>query len=178
MKFYHYVKKGNTVLQQGLFGFAGSPNGDLEHYLKRSGGKNKDDVIQWMESFFIGYSRGIRCFSEPIKWYPHSLRLKEMVETCDLIEIDVDRLNQDGLLEKIYINPPLSLNDAICQKQLQDIQDKHNDGFYPIALNQIPTDPVDWTVCDDATGRRFAFVPFYFLIMKKGVIPPSYLKKI
>lgn len=45
MKFYHYVKKGNTVLQQGLFGFAGSPNGDLEHYLKRSGGKNKDDVI-------------------------------------------------------------------------------------------------------------------------------------
>lgn len=30
MKFYHYVKKGNTVLQQGLFGFAGSPNGDLE----------------------------------------------------------------------------------------------------------------------------------------------------
>lgn len=109
MKFYHYVKKGNTVLQQGLFGFAGSPNGDLE---------------------------------------------------------------------KIYINPPLSLNEAISQKQLQDIQDKHNDGFYPIALNQIPTDPVDWTVCDDAAGRRFAFVPFYFLIMKKGVISPSYLKKI
>ncbi len=54
MKFYHYVSKGSNVLTEGLFGFAGSPNGALEHYMKRSGSKNKEEVIQWMEGFFKG----------------------------------------------------------------------------------------------------------------------------
>lgn len=100
-----------------------------------------------------------------------------MIDTCDCFEIDADALQTDGLLEAIYINPPLSLDETIRTQQWQEIQDKHNDGFYPIKMSDIPTTPVDWTRCDDKTGRRFAFVPFYMLIVKDGVIPPKYLKK-
>ena len=41
---------------------------------------------------------------------------------------------------------------------------------------EISQTPVDWTVCDDKMGRRFAFVPYYLLIIKDGVIPPRYIK--
>ena len=54
----------------------------------------------------------------------------------------------------------------------------HNDGFYPIKLNDISQEPVDYSVCDDESGRRFAFLPMYLLVMKDGVIPPKYLKKV
>ena len=177
MKFYHYAPKDNNVLQNGLCGFASSPKARIADYA-RSGKTTQAEITQWMEEFFTGYSRGIRCFSEPIKYYPHSLRLKTMIEACDLFEIDADTLQQDHLLEKIYINPALSLDEKTRQQQWDKIQEKHNDGFYPIELSQIPKTPVNWTVCDDKTGRRFAFVPFYMLIVKDGVIPPKYLKKL
>lgn len=178
MKFYHYITKGSNVFKTGLFSFSKSPNVDLNYYIKRSGYSTQQDIAKWMDKFFKGYSRGIRCFSEPIKWYPHSQRLKEMVDSCDLLLIDADKLQEDGLLEKIYINPALSMDDTIRKEQCATIEKNHNDGFYPIEMKDISKAPVDWTVCDDVTGRRFAFVPFYFLILKDGVIPPQYLKKV
>lgn len=38
MKLYHYVMKGNDVLDKGLLSFQKNPNADLSYYFKRTGG--------------------------------------------------------------------------------------------------------------------------------------------
>ena len=176
MRLYHYILKGSNVLQTGLFSFSKSPNADLNYYIKRSGYKTQHDISQWMENFFTGYSRGIRVLKEPLKWHPRALRLKEIIDSCDLLEIDVDTLQKDGLIEAVYYHPPLSVDDTERAEQLIKQENLHNDGFYPIRLADILPDPVDYSVCDDTLGRRFAFLPFYLLVMKDGVIQPQYLR--
>ena len=178
MRLYHYILKGNNVLETGLFSFSKSRCVDLTYYIKRSGYKTQHDISQWMENFFTGYSRGIRVLKEPLKWHSRALRLKEIIDSCDLLEIDVDTLQKDGLIEAVYYHPPLSVNDAERAMQLAKQESLHNDGFYPVRLEDISSDPLDYSACDDELGRRFAFLPFYLLIMKDGVIPPEYLKKL
>ena len=177
MKLYHYITKGCDVLKTGLFSFSKSPNVDLNYY-KRSGFKTQAEIAKWMEGFFDGYSRGIRALKEPLRWHSKALRLKEIIDNCDLVEIDAERLLKDGLLEAVYYHLPLSLDDKEREKQLQKQEKLHNDGFYRINLEDISTDAIDYSVCDDASGRRFAFIPFYLLVLKDGYIPPEYLRQI
>ena len=109
MKLYHYVPKDNTVKTDGLLSFYKSKNVNLKSYLWRAEGlKTKEDVITWMERCFVGRSRGIRFFIEPIKWYNHSKELlKKFTENNILISVDIDRLYKDNLIESIYVSPPM-----------------------------------------------------------------------
>src|SRR5215510_6027420 len=84
MKLYHYITKGNTALTDGLLSFANNPDANIDYYLERSGAQDKEGIVRWMENCFAGRSRGIRAFTEPIKWHDKSLRLKEFVENADL----------------------------------------------------------------------------------------------
>ena len=178
MKLYHYVTKGSDVLKTGLFSFSKSPNVDLNFYTKRSGCKTQAEISKWMDGFFLGYSRGIRVLREPLKWHKKALRLKELIDSCDLLEIDVDSLQKDGLLEAVYYNPPMPMDEEEQKKEIQKREELHNDGFYPIELGDISQEPVDYSVCDDESGRRFAFLPFYLIILKDGIIPPKYIRKV
>ncbi len=177
MKLYHYISKPNTALQEGILSFAKNPNADLRYYFKRSGQTTHDGIVKWFESCFEGRSRGIRAFSEPIKWTGNSLSLREFVENADMFSIDLLELYNDGLLEAVYISPPISLNSD--ENPITTIGTTNTDEVL-IKLDSykdISQAPVDWSVCNDKLGRRFAFVPYYLIILKDGIIPPKYINK-
>lgn len=172
MKLYHYITKGNTALEDGILSFARNPQADLSYYYTRSGQTTHEGIVQWMENCFEGRSRGIRGFSEPIKWTEKSLSLKKFIENADLFAINLNALQKDGLLEAVYVSPSVmdmpELQEWGCDEVLKKLA----------GIEAIDHSPVDWTVCNDELGRRFAFVPYYLIIVKDGIIPPAYFSKI
>lgn len=172
MKLYHYIAKPNTALTDGILSFAKNPNADLRYYFKRSNETTHEGIVKWMESCFEGRSRGIRGFSEPVKWTKDSLSLKDFIDNADMYSIDLEALDKDGLLEAIYISPsvadcPTLKEQWDCDELLIKLYDYKN----------INARPIDWSVCNDELGRRFAYVPYYIIVIKGGVIPPKYIKK-
>ena len=179
MKLYHYAKKENSILKDGLLSFSKSNLFNIKDYNKRTEGlKTKEDVITWMESCFIGRSRGIRFFTEPIKWHNNAVNvLKTFVDNRYLYSINLEEIEQDGLIDAIYVSPPLyehpdyNDNDFRFRWGCDEIYIKLN------SLQEIDFSPIDWSICDDESGRRFAFVRYYLLIIKDGRIPPKYIKQ-
>lgn len=170
MKLYHYITKGNSALTEGILSFAQNPCADINYYIKRSGATTHQDIVKWLESCFKGRSRGIRGFTEPIKWHKDCLNLKNFIKNADLFSIDVAALSKDKLLDAIYISPSVMDFPEIKEKQncdelLQQIPD----------ISYIDYSPIDWTICNDKLGRRFAFVRYYLMIIKDGIIPPQYI---
>lgn len=169
MRLYHYVSKGNSAKQNGILSFAQNPQADIHYYVQRSGQNTHQGIVTWMESCFCGRSRGIRCFTETIKWHKESLSLKNFIENADLFSFDVAELQNDGLLEAIYCSPSVmertDLQAQGCDELLEKIP----------TLHQMDFSSIDWTICNDKKGWRFAFVRYYLLIMKDGIIPPEYL---
>ena len=177
MKLYHYISKPNTATKDGILSFAKNPNADLRYYYKRSGQTTHDGIVKWFESCFEGRSRGIRAFSEPIKWTEDSLSLKDFIDNADMFSVDLDALDKDGLLESVYISPAIPINPTETPKtdigctNIDEVLIKLDD------YNNISQEAVDWSVCNDKLGRRFAFVPYYLIIVKDGIIPAKYIKK-
>ena len=172
MKLYHYIFRPNNAPEEGILSFASNRNADLSYYEKRSGGKKThQEIVEWMESCFAGRSRGIRCFSEPIKWTERSINcLKEFVDRTDLFEIDISKMVQDDLIEAVYVSPSVLDVKEIKEEECADellIKLK--------GIEEIDFSPVDWGVCDDALLRRFAFVRYYLIVVKSGIIPPKYI---
>ena len=172
MKLYHYIARPNTALEEGILSFAKNPNADLRYYFKRSNETTHEGIVKWMESCFEGRSHAIRGFSEPIQWTEKSMSLKDFIDNADMYSIDLDALDRDGLLEAVYVSPsvkdvPTLKEQWECDELLIKLYD----------YNDISTRPVDWSVCNDELGHRFAYVPYYIIVIKDGVIPPKYIKK-
>lgn len=158
MKLYHYVTKGNDVLEKGLLSFAKNPNADLHYYYKRSGASSYEGVVQWMETCFEGRSRTIRGFSEPIKWTDKSLSLKKFIDNADMFSIDLKELEKDKLIETVYISPAIIINDVSkITFDTDEIWQKIN------GIDEIDSSPVDWSKCDDELQLRFSVVPYYLI---------------
>ena len=172
MKLYHYIAKPNTALKNGILSFAKNPNADLKYYHKRSGETTHEGIVKWMENCFEGRSRGIRGFSETVKWTDKSLSLKDFIDNADMYSMDLEALDKDGLLEAVYISP--SVMDVPTMKELWN-SDELLIKLYD--YKDISTRPIDWSVCNDELGRRFAYVPYYIIVIKGGVIPPKYITK-
>lgn len=172
MKLYHYVAKPNDVLEKGILSFVNNPDADISYYTKRSKTTTKAGVVQWLEKHFEGRSRAIRGFSEPIKWHDKSLSLKQFVENADLFEINLDALEKDGFIESVWHSPSVLTRSDLTEENCQDeLLEKLN------SIRKINYTPIDWSVCDDETGRRFAFVSYYLIVVKGGVILPKYLTR-
>ena len=172
MKLYHYIAKPNTALEEGILSFANNPNADLRYYFKRSNETTHEGIVKWMENCFEGRSRGIRGFSEPVKWTNDSLSLKDFIDNADMYSIDLEALDKDGLLEAIYISP--SVADCPTLKEQWDC-DELLIKLYD--YKDISVRPINWSVCNDELGRRFAYVPYYIIVIKGGVISPKYITK-
>lgn len=173
-KLYHYAAKGNTIFRDGILSFAQNPNADLSYYYKRTGGETTHaGIVKWMENCFNGRSRGIRCFSEPIQWTEKSVNMfKPFIENADLFSIDADALQKDGLIEAVYVSPPLKPDsNKDLPQNCDEILIKLN------SVAEIETAPVDWSVCDEKLGLRFSVIPYYLIITKDGTIPPRYVTK-
>ena len=171
MKLYHYIKKGNNALEKGILSFAKNPAADLHYYFERSGNKTTHhEICEWMESCFEGRSRAIRGFSEPIKWTKRSIHcLKDFVDDADQFEIDISAMNKDGLIEAVYVSPAVADIPGIEEKPgMDEVLYKLN------SIEDIDYSPIDWSVCDDELGRRFAWVRYYLIVVRGGYIPPQY----
>ncbi len=168
MKLYHYAPKGNNILQKGILSFSKNLKADINYYQKRSGFVTHSEIVLWMERCFEGRSRGIRCLVEPLKHTKRTKSIKVFIENSELFEIDVLALKKDGLLEAVYVSPsvlekePENKNDELLS-QLSD-------------LSEIDFSSNDYDVLDDEKGWRFAFIRYYLLVIKEGVIPPKYIK--
>ena len=170
MKLYHYVTKGSDVLKTGLFSFSKSPNVDLNYYIKRSGCKTQAEISEWMEKCFKGRSRGIRLLIEPLQYTERTPKIKEFIESADLLEIDVSDLEKDGLIEAIYVSP------SVLEKEPEN---KNDEALFKVSdLAEIDFTPNDYTILDDEKGWRFAFMRYYLFVMKDGVIPAKYIKEV
>ena len=76
------------------------------------------------------------------------------------------------MLEKIYFSPwildvPNATKKNTLDKVLIQIKD----------LNEIDYSSINWDIMDDKKEHRFAFIPYYLLIIKGGIISPTYIKK-
>lgn len=173
MKLYHYITKGNSALKEGILSFAKNPNADLRYYFKRSGQTTHEGIVKWMENCFEGRSRGIRGFSEPVKWTEKSINMfKPFIENADLFSIDLEALAKDGLIEEVYVSPAIKINsDKDFPQDVDECLVKLN------SINDIDTSAVDWSVCDEKLGLRFSVVPYYIIVIKGGVIPAKYITK-
>lgn len=170
MKLYHYITKGNNALEKGILSFAENPKAELSYYEKRSGSSTHEGIVRWMESCFKGRSRGIRGFSEPVKWHSGSLSLKVFIENSDLFSIDITALEQDGLIEAVYCSPPgAPVNPSEIKTGTDEELIKLG------SINEIDRSPVDWSRCNDELGLRFYVVPYYVIVVKGGVIPVRYI---
>lgn len=174
MKLYHYIRKGNTALLDGLLSFAQNPNADLHYYYKRTGGETTHaGIVRWMENCFEGRSRAIRCLTEPIQWTEKSVNMfKPFIEDADLFSIDLDALQKDGLIEAVYVSPAIRPN--LDKDFPQDVDERL---VKLSSIYDIDTSPVDWSVCDEKLGLRFSVIPYYLLVIKGGIIPPHYVIK-
>ena len=172
MKLYHYITKPNTALTEGILSFAKNPNADLSYYYRRTGSETTHSgIVKWMENCFIGRSRAIRGFSEPIQWTEKSINMfKSFIENADLFSINLDALQKYGLIEAIYASPAIRPN---LDKDLpQDVDERL---VRLASINEIDFSPVDWSVCDEKLGLRFSVVPYYLIVIKGGIIPPQYI---
>jgi hypothetical protein len=81
-------------------------------------------------------------------------------------------LDNYGLIETVYVSPSvLDITGLTEQWDCDEVWIKlKND------INDIDYSPIDWTVCDDNFIRRFAYVRYYLIVIKGGIIPPKYLK--
>ena len=181
MKLYHYVTKGNNVMDVGLLSISKRPDADISYYIKRSGATTHQEVCEWMEKCFKGRSRGIRCFTSPLQWTPKSLNIKALVDSCDLFEINVSALQQDGLIDAVYVKPSIFDEHYHTKEDLDKLHSYGADeslfplqGIEEIDYNYHQT----WDLCDDSKGLRMGPLRFYVLVIKGGVIPPKYLNKI
>ncbi len=170
MKIFHYIRKGHTALKDGILSFSRNPHADLGYYYKRSGQTSHEGICQWLESCFEGRSRGIRGFSEPIKWTENSLSLQKFVEEADLFSIDLTAMEKDGLIEAVYCSPAGEIMDV------SKIEYGTDEILVRLSsVEEINTSPVDWGRCNDALGLRFYVVPYYVVIVKNGIVPPDYI---
>ena len=173
MDLYHYIGKGNHALQDGILSFAKNPNAQLGYYYRRTGGETTHaGIVKWMEKSFPGRSRSIRALIEPLQWTERSRHgIKELViDACDLFKIDVSALDKDGLLEAVYVSP------SILGKENEYPDDEP---LYKLSgIDEIDFTPNDYSILDDEKGRRFAFLRYYLLVIKGGIIPPQYIKQV
>ena len=163
----------DDVLQKGLLSFAKNPKADLSYYFKRTNKTTHQEIVQWMESCYCGRSRAIRGFTETIKWSEKNIHcLKDFIDRSDLFEIDISKMNEDGLIEAVYVSPsvldyPKAIEKQVCDELWIKLQN---------GIDDIDYSPIDWSVCDDKLERRFAFVRYYLIVVKDGIILPKYLK--
>lgn len=163
LKMYHYSKRGNTILKDGLFGIRKSGR-SLRPYAHRAQTEEPEEIYEWLESTFSGRSDSVSCLTEKIVWQGNDDVLKSIIDGCDLFSFDLEQLVKDGIVTAIW-----------C-KDGSDAQG-YNEKFKRIELNDVDCSPLSWEKCDSKKGLLFAVIRHYLLVLKDGYIPPDYLKK-
>lgn len=163
LKMYHYARRENTILQDGLLGIKKSGR-SLRPYAHRAGTDNPDKIYNWLDNTFNGRSNSISCLTEKIVWQGNDKILKTIVDDCELFSFDLEKLIEDGIVTAIW-----------C-KEGSDAGG-YDEKFKKVELNEVDCSPLTWEKCDSSKDLLFAVVRHYLLVLKDGFIPPKYIKK-
>ena len=164
MKLYTYVPKKSDVLKTGILSVSQLPE-ELLKYGKRLETDGPKKILSWMEGTFAGRSRAISVLTEPVHWQGNDPMLKEWVNKMDLMEIDFDALLKEGLIESIWCKEGSDANGT-------------NENIRKINADEIDCSPLPWHLCSKEKGLFFGVIRHYFLVMKDGVVPARYIKKL
>ena len=170
MRLYHYTPRENTVLKQGLYSYSRYPNKLKRGYSFPAKSNKKKDIIAWMEKIFPGRSKAISCLTEPIKWYGNDNVLKNIVKRSSLVSFELEDLIKAGLVESIWCR------DDLAQKGRKYTYEKHIQYYHKVTPEKIDTSPLLWEKVDINKEIMWGAVRHYMIVLKKGVIPPEYLK--
>lgn len=163
LKMYHYARRGNTILQDGLLGIKKSGI-SLHHYAHRAGTDNPDKIYKWLDSTFEGRSNSISCLTEKIVWQGNDKILKAIVDACELFSFDLEQLVKDGIVTAIWCKEGSDANGC-------------NEKFTKVELDEVDYSPLTWEKCDGSKDLLFAVVRHYMLVLQDRFIPPEYIKK-
>ena len=151
LKMYHYAKKGNTILQDGLLGIKKSGR-SLRPYAHRAKTEEPDKIYTWLDNTFEERSNSISCLTEKI------------VDDCELFSFDLEKLIEDGIVTAIW-----------CKDGSE--AGGYNENFKKVELDEVDCSPLTWEKCDSSKDLLFAVVRHYMLVLKDGFIPAKYIKK-
>ena len=163
MKLYHYARKENTIMKDGLLSIS-KVDRPLRSYAHRAGSENKEDILKWLDSTFYGRSRAISCLTEQIKWQGNDPILKKLVDGSELFSFELNDLIKDGLVESIWCK---NGSDA----------GGYNEKFYQVQPEEIDLSPLTWEKVDAAKDLLYAVVRHYLIVLKDGCIPAEYLRQ-
>ena len=163
MKLYHYARKENTIMKDGLLSIS-KVDRPLGSYAHRAGSENKEDILKWLDSTFYGRSRAISCLTEQIKWQGNDPILKKLVDGSELFSFELNDLIKDGLVESIWCK---NGSDA----------GGYNEKFYQVQPEEIDLSPLTWEKVDAAKDLLYAVVRHYLIVLKDGCIPAEYLRQ-
>lgn len=160
---YHYSKKGNTILKDGLLSVRKSGR-SLAPYAHRAGTEKTEKIYEWLDNTFPGRSHSISCLTEKIVWKDNDEILKSFVDGCELFSFDLEQLVKNDIVTAIWCKYG---SDA----------GGYNEKFEKVELNEIDRTPLTWEKCDSSKGLLFAVVRHYMLVLKDDCIPAEYLRK-
>lgn len=171
MRLYHYAPKNNTILEQGLYSYAKYPGVLKRSYALPAKSNKRKDIIAWMENIFPGRSKSISCLTEQMKWRGNDPILKKIVKNSVLFSFELDDLIKDGLVESIWCRDDMS-----HKGRRQHIHKGCDHYFYEVTPQEIDTTPLTWEKVNVSKELMYGAVRHYMIVMKKGFIPPQYLK--
>ena len=168
MKLYCYTYNADKIMAEGYLSAANNPNPEqLKMYTNKAHSEDFTEIKKYLESTFKGRTRSISCLTEtaPIETYQHPY-LDWLVHHAQVISFDIEKLQKDGLIKKIY-----------CKDNSQTTPtDISFENMYEIEnISQIDTTPLDWHSCQEKYGSPYNMLRHYILILTKGSIPPEYL---
>jgi len=170
MRLYHYAPKDNNILKTGLYSYSKHPRGLKRNYSLPAGSNKKKDIVAWLEKLFPGRSRAVSCLTEPIKWRGNDNFLKGMVKRSVLLSFELDDLIKAGLVESIWCR------DDIARKGRKYTWRDVTQYFYKVSPKNIDVSPLPWEKVSVKNQIIWGAVRHYMIVLKKGVIPPEYLR--
>lgn len=172
MRLYHYSPRKNkkSILAHGLYSYK-NITWDLKKYVIPAKSNSKKDIIAYMEKIFPGRSKAISCLTEQIQWRNNDPVLKNVVKSSVLFSFELNDLIKAGLVESIWYR------DDLAHHGRKHVVNKHAQYFYQVKPEEINTSPLTWEKVDLSQGLMYGAARHYMIVMKKGFIPPEYLKQ-
>ena len=151
---YSYHLKANDVLTNGIKAPVLLDGALLSHYVARAGAAEKEKIVAYLETVFPGRSRAVSCLTERVPDL-NSQKLQGFKALRECFTFSPDIIKDTQIVEAVW-----------CAE---------NGTFRQV--DALDFSPLPWETINDEDDVFFARIRHYMLVLKKGYIPPEYIKR-